>query len=189
MNRHLYRCRDDRRIAGVAAGVAEYFGLDVTLVRIVWFVSIFFGFFTLVLYVGLALIVPLEPISADAEARHAALAAVGPSGHLHAERRPGMLTTWIGLGLVLLGSLALADVVIPGMSWRYLWPLFVLGVGGLLLAGSLRRGAPAVAAAGPNPAVPAPSGPSAAPALSGPSAPPAPAAAVQPTPTEETSAG
>jgi len=139
MNRHLYRCRDDRRIAGVAAGVAEYFGLDVTLVRVVWFVSIFFGFFTLVVYVGLALIVPLEPLTAEAAARQEALVVTGDGGHQHAERRPGILTTWIGIGLVLLGLLALANVVIPGLSWRYLWPLFILGIGGLLLAGSLRR--------------------------------------------------
>jgi phage shock protein C len=42
MNRRLYRCRQDRRLAGVAAGVAEFFGLDPTLVRVLWFLSIFF---------------------------------------------------------------------------------------------------------------------------------------------------
>ena len=173
MNRHLYRCRHDRRIAGVASGVAEYFGLDVTLVRVVWFVSIFFGFFTLVVYVGLAIIVPLEPITAEEAARQETLMAAGDAGHRHAERSPGMITTWIGLALVLLGALALADFVIPGMSWRYLWPLFILGVGGLLLAGSLRRETPA--AAGQGGSIPA------APVVA---APPAPTAPVEETTTE-----
>ena len=162
MNHQLYRCRHDRRIAGVAAGVAEYFGLDVTLVRVVWFISIFFGFFTLVVYVGLALIVPLEPLTAE-EAAHEHT--VVPTEHRHAERRPGMLTTWFGVVLVLLGSLALLDVVVPGVSWRTLWPLFVVGLGGILIVGSLRREAPAAAAVGPHPAasspvVPAPASPS-----------------------------
>jgi phage shock protein C len=37
----LTRPRQGKRIAGVCAGVARYFDLDVTLVRIVWFVLVF----------------------------------------------------------------------------------------------------------------------------------------------------
>ena len=37
----LTRPRQGKRIAGVCAGVARYFNLDVTLVRIVWFVLVF----------------------------------------------------------------------------------------------------------------------------------------------------
>ena len=33
------RPRFDRKIAGVCAGVAEYFDLDVTLVRVVWLIT------------------------------------------------------------------------------------------------------------------------------------------------------
>jgi phage shock protein C len=32
----LVRPRDGRMLAGVCAGVADYFGLDVTLVRVIW---------------------------------------------------------------------------------------------------------------------------------------------------------
>ncbi len=32
----LYKSRTDRKIAGVCAGIAEYFGIDPTLVRIGW---------------------------------------------------------------------------------------------------------------------------------------------------------
>ena len=61
MNRRLYRCRHDKRIAGVASGLAEYFDLDTSLVRVLWVVSIFFGGLGLLLYVAMAIIVPLEP--------------------------------------------------------------------------------------------------------------------------------
>lgn len=177
MNRHLYRCRHDRRIAGVAAGVAEYFGLDVTLVRIVWFLSIFFGGATLVVYVGLALIVPLEPLTAGEATDPASVHdhELAAAGHRHAERRPGMLTTWLGVGLVLLGGLALIDVVVPGMSWRYLWPVFILGLGGVLIVGSLRR-------EGQAPFVPSTSTGAVAPIVAAPPASQAPSAA----PTEDT---
>src|SRR5664279_5884172 len=59
--RRLYRCRHDRQLAGVAGGMAEYLELDPTLVRILWILSAFFGGFTILLYVILAFVIPLEP--------------------------------------------------------------------------------------------------------------------------------
>lgn len=32
----LYKCREGRVICGVCAGVAEYFSMDVTVVRVLW---------------------------------------------------------------------------------------------------------------------------------------------------------
>ena len=59
--RRLYRCRHDRQLAGVASGMAEYLELDPTLVRILWILSAFFGGFTILLYIILAFVIPLEP--------------------------------------------------------------------------------------------------------------------------------
>ena len=81
MNRRLYRCRDNRLLAGVAAGVAEYFDLDPSLVRILLFLSIFLGGMGLLLYIGMAIIVPIEPISAETPPR---MPAIAPGGHRHA---------------------------------------------------------------------------------------------------------
>lgn len=141
MNRRLYRCSHDRKLGGVAGGVAEYFDLDPTLVRVVWFASIFFGGLGVFLYIAMALIVPLEPLS---EAQAAALAAGGtlaPTGHRHAARPGnGGVATFVGAVLILLGSIALIDAVAPTWdSWRYLWPAFFIGVGVLLVVGALRR--------------------------------------------------
>ena len=36
MNKRIYKNRADRKICGVCAGVAEYFDLDPTLVRVLW---------------------------------------------------------------------------------------------------------------------------------------------------------
>lgn len=38
-NKALVRTRDGRMLAGVCAGVAGYFGFDVTLVRVIWAVG------------------------------------------------------------------------------------------------------------------------------------------------------
>lgn len=141
-NRHLYRCREDRRIAGVASGVAEFFDLDATVVRIVWFLSIFFGGLGIFVYIAMALIVPLEPLGNFAEA-----AIVGADGetapsatHRHAPHRQVRWSLYIGAGLVLIGALALIDALVPGWTAsRYLAPLFFVGIGAVLVAGALRR--------------------------------------------------
>ncbi|HBH12334.1 MAG TPA: hypothetical protein DDX29_04315 [Clostridiales bacterium] len=38
MNKKLYKNPDKKKIAGVCQGVAEYFDIDPTLVRVLWFV-------------------------------------------------------------------------------------------------------------------------------------------------------
>jgi phage shock protein C len=79
MNRkRLYRCRYDRQIAGVAGGIAEYFEIDPTVVRLVWIVSVFFGGFTLLLYILMAFIVPLEPVGYGLAPR--SMGPMGPNG-------------------------------------------------------------------------------------------------------------
>ena len=62
MNSRLYRSPDDRVLAGVAGGMAETYGLDPALVRVGWALLILFtGGVFLVLYVIMALVVPLRP--------------------------------------------------------------------------------------------------------------------------------
>jgi phage shock protein PspC (stress-responsive transcriptional regulator) len=64
--RRLYRCRQDRLLAGVAGGIAEYLEVDPTLVRVLWILSAFLGGFTILLYLILVFIMPLEPLQASA---------------------------------------------------------------------------------------------------------------------------
>ena len=42
----LFRDEDNRQIAGVCAGLGRYFGIDVSLVRVAWFLLAFFGIFS-----------------------------------------------------------------------------------------------------------------------------------------------
>lgn len=60
--RRVYRSADDRWIAGVAAGVAEYFDVDPILVRIIWIVScVPLVFLPVIAYVIMVVVVPLAP--------------------------------------------------------------------------------------------------------------------------------
>ena len=136
MNRRLYRCQHDRRLAGVASGVAEYFDLDPTLVRILWFLSIFLGGLGILVYIGLAIIVPAEPLTSE---ELAAATTDAPTGHRHAPRGNGPWTTIVGVALILFGGLALADRVLPGLDGELIVPAIVIVVGALLVASSIKR--------------------------------------------------
>lgn len=54
----LFRSTNDSVIGGVCAGVAEFFGLDVKLVRIAWLVAALFAGVGALLYLILFLILP-----------------------------------------------------------------------------------------------------------------------------------
>ena len=69
LRKRLYRSREKRQVAGVCAGVADYLGVDATLVRIAWVLFALAGGPGLLLYIIMAAIVPEEPefVQATAE--------------------------------------------------------------------------------------------------------------------------
>jgi phage shock protein C len=60
--KRLMRPRGGRFIAGVCQGVAEYFDLDVTLVRIVWVLTAIFGGGGFIAYLIGWVVMPQEPV-------------------------------------------------------------------------------------------------------------------------------
>lgn len=60
-SKRLYKDPNDKMIAGVASGVAKYFDVDTTLVRVLWAAAVVFGGFGFVAYVLLWLILDDEP--------------------------------------------------------------------------------------------------------------------------------
>ncbi len=61
MTKKLYRSRTNRQLAGVCGGLGDYFGVDSTLVRILFVIFALLGGPGLILYIILALIIPNEP--------------------------------------------------------------------------------------------------------------------------------
>lgn len=57
----LYRSTNEKMIAGVCGGIAEYLDVDVTFVRIVFALLGFAYFSSLALYIVLAIIIPQKP--------------------------------------------------------------------------------------------------------------------------------
>ena len=63
MQKKLYRSKSNRMLAGVCAGVAEYFNIDPTVVRVAWALASLFTAGILA-YVVCAFVIPEKP---DAE--------------------------------------------------------------------------------------------------------------------------
>ena len=61
--KRLYRIRRGRKLVGVLGGLADFFGLDRSLVRIAYLVITFFTLIVpgIAFYLTMAFIVPLEP--------------------------------------------------------------------------------------------------------------------------------
>ncbi len=61
VKKRLYRSREERRIAGVCGGIADYLAVDPTLVRIFWALLALAGGPGVLLYLLMAVVVPEEP--------------------------------------------------------------------------------------------------------------------------------
>ena len=48
----------NRKLAGVCGGVAEYLGLDPTIIRIIWLICVFLGGFGVLAYLIMWLVMP-----------------------------------------------------------------------------------------------------------------------------------
>jgi phage shock protein C len=62
--KRLMRSSRDKKLGGVCAGLADYFDLDPTIVRIVWLLAVLFAGTGLLVYLILWLVLPLAPAGA-----------------------------------------------------------------------------------------------------------------------------
>jgi len=62
LKNRIFRSRNERMLAGVAGGLAEYFDVDPTIVRLAWALGFLAtGPLALAVYILCALIIPREP--------------------------------------------------------------------------------------------------------------------------------
>jgi len=58
----LMRSSNNKKLGGVCAGLAEYFDMDVTLVRVLWLLVVLCGGTGILLYIILWIVLPLAPM-------------------------------------------------------------------------------------------------------------------------------
>ena len=61
MEKKLYRSRKNKSIAGVCGGIAEYFKIDVTIIRLIWALVILCAGTGLLAYIVCAVVIPEAP--------------------------------------------------------------------------------------------------------------------------------
>lgn len=57
-NKRLVKSQSNRMICGVCAGVGEYFGIDPTVIRLLWILLTFCGGSGLLAYIIAAVVIP-----------------------------------------------------------------------------------------------------------------------------------
>jgi phage shock protein C len=63
-SRKLYRSRTNRKLAGVCGGLAEFFNLDPTLLRVLFVVLAVLGGSGIIIYLAMWILVPNQPDAA-----------------------------------------------------------------------------------------------------------------------------
>lgn len=130
----LKRIPKKGQIAGVCAGIAEYFDLDVTIVRIIFVVlALMPGGMMVILYIILAFVLPVDESEKNQTFSDRATELgqeVGSSRSIHYVRN------YAGIGLVILGGWLLLNQLFPGLiifRWDIIWPLILILVGVLII--------------------------------------------------------
>ncbi|MBD3168537.1 MAG: PspC domain-containing protein [candidate division Zixibacteria bacterium] len=133
MAKRLYRSYDSRIIGGVCGGLAEYFDIDPTLVRIICVALALVAKPVIIIYiVGWIIIPEREPSVIVEGAESEDVARVSDNSNR------GM---WFGIILVILGFGFLLD----SFSFWYwydfskLWPLLLIGLGVLIIGKALSK--------------------------------------------------
>jgi phage shock protein C len=146
--KRLYKSRKNKVIAGVCGGIAEYFGVDPVLIRLVAVLCIIMsGGAAFIAYIIGMIIMPTQVIeipgegSSDVQAQNAAtVRETEGSGHA------GSLI--IGVILIVFGIHFLLRNIpffhpyywwFWGMGWRFLWPSILIAIGLLILFRGTRK--------------------------------------------------
>lgn len=61
MNKRLYKSDENKMLCGVCGGIAEYFGIDPTIVRLLWVLFCILGGSGILAYIIAAVIIPRRP--------------------------------------------------------------------------------------------------------------------------------
>jgi len=122
-NKKIYRIKTDYIIAGVSSGIAKYFQIDTTLVRLIFVLLAIVGGGGVLLYLILWLIIPIE---GENNMKKTEI-----EKNVSEIKTSKKRNSFWGFVLVILGSAILVDKIIPMViQWDYVWPgvLIILGL-------------------------------------------------------------
>ncbi len=140
--KRFLRSTTNRVVAGVCGGIAEYWNLDVTLVRVIVVLLTLWKGWLIPVYILLWLIIPEQDASMTRDDR---VHQVGQEMSDAARRAETVVRqkigngtaarNFVGGGLILVGLIVLAKQYLPWdiVRWDILWPIVIIFVGILLM--------------------------------------------------------
>ena len=129
----LYRSEDQQVLGGVCGGLAEYFSIDVTLVRII-FVLLGLNGMGVALYFILWVLVPTESMIAEFGNEDVVshnvddiVTQMRQMGSSFSQNAQGPVI--VGVVLVALGAVFLLKEFVPWVSMALVWPVLLIAFG------------------------------------------------------------
>lgn len=148
MSTRITKSKTDRVIEGVCGGLAEYFGIDPVIVRLIFVVLLFINGIGFFIYIILAIIMP-KAENQDQSAKETIRENVQEMGEKVRETGEGLgiafsknvgekhshRAGWFGIILILLGIILLLDNLnlIKWFNKDLLWPVIIIFAGVWLL--------------------------------------------------------
>jgi phage shock protein C len=142
----LYRSSDDKILGGVAGGLAEYFDVDVVLVRLI-FVLIILSGAGILAYILAWIIIPISPDSKEVKTgtedikETATKIASDIKQNMRVDRpdKDNELIVWLGVALLVFGLIALVDKIVGYSFWSHAWPVIIILIGIIIIARGLEK--------------------------------------------------
>jgi len=144
MQKKLYRSRKFRVLGGVAGGLAEYFGLDPILMRVIFVLFTLINGIGVLLYIIFWIIIPEEPfevaynIDKDTP-KDTADANIDSQKITIEHKRNGSGRVILGVILIIIGLLFLAERFIPAFYFEDIIPLTLVIIGIFLIWNSVSK--------------------------------------------------
>ena len=142
-NRRLSRNSMNRVIGGVCSGLAEFFGLDVALVRIAFVIAFLFASFGFWLYIILWIVLPVEGQQTTVNSQQSTVngqqsESVSESVSV-SKPESTVKSIFAGSFIILIGMLFLVNNFIP-ISWIWkLWPLILVAIGVVMIVTASKK--------------------------------------------------
>jgi len=140
-HKKLHRSRENAMIAGVCAGLAEYFDVDLSLVRLITVLLIFPGGFSIWAYIIAWIIVPQKPLRSGTAPTASEHVVPETDAESDISDRSDKTKFAVGAVLVALGIFFLLGTLnILWFSFFKLWPIVLIVIGIVILVKGLERG-------------------------------------------------
>lgn len=125
-NKRLQRDLQNKVLGGVCSGLSNYFDIDATFWRILFFVLFLFGCSGLLIYIILWIAMPAAKYEPGAQVSPQDANADGAR-----KKRNGNMAA--GLTLIGIGTICLLARYVPQINWRTAWPILLIVLGVILI--------------------------------------------------------